>query len=171
MEKFNCFEVNTTMYFNLTCNLEPSPSGQNLLNLMSFDSKLIDEVWISIKAYYKKEDKFQQFLPDLEYDICGFLGDLGKNQSAFGLLLYRFLSNLEKNTENLIHPCPFSGNFGVRKYDAGELVANSMPNFLPLGLYKVVIRYFAKSTNVTYFRAVAYGEVTAVDEIRSYNVG
>lgn len=81
--------------------------------------------------------------------ILNVFFNLFLGRSTTGIIIAKLTKTIISKLPGLIHPCPYSGTFGVSNQKAGRLLNGVIPRWTSNGLYKARVRFYRKD-NVTY---------------------
>lgn len=81
-----------------------------------------------------------------------------------------FLQTLEDEVPALFHKCPYQGLIGVWGINIDRLMSSVLPQIVPAGLYKVLIRFHtSKNSSIANVEVIA--QVDAADIMKRINMG
>lgn len=81
-----------------------------------------------------------------------------------------FEAALKAKLPNIIHACPYKGVEGVWGMNANEVFGNILPQIIPTGTYKMVLRFFLTG-NITIFTVEVVNDVDAVNVLKRVEMG
>lgn len=99
-------------------------------------------------------------------DICGIYNGTKRP----GLFFSFVKAAVELVTPNTLHKCPFYGIEGVKAVNLDEIVSRAIPQVVPRGDYKIVLR-FHSSGNRTFFVVTLGGVIEALRAIDNVPMG
>lgn len=77
---------------------------------------------------------------------------------------------VKKQVPGFIHDCPYYGRAGGRNIDVNAIISHVLPQVIPTGTYKLVIRlYKPKNTTIGVMEFIADGD--AKDVINRMKIG
>lgn len=164
-----CEHVDPSIYDGIVnCSIKTSRNGRAVTNVRYFYGKPVFDLWVQIKVYYRfpTSTQFRPWMIDLEVDICKTTAKLAQ----FKGFAFFLASSLMKNTPGLIHPCPYLGDEGLKDADISVIVSDAIPQIIPKGLYKLLLRFHLKN-NQTFLNVYVTVHIDAKDPLKAFDMG
>lgn len=165
-----CTDFTKSLANKFTCTHKPIRGGHGITSVIYDPKEPMKELWVEVKLYFKPSLSivFHPWQLDLQFDWCRRMREGGTiNLLADTVIDY----GLKKYAPTLFVKCPIFGERGIYNVDLASIMEAAVPQIVPNGIYKQSIRLFMKSSNITYFTAWMFGELRAVDVIKTWDFG
>lgn len=164
-----CKNVNREYIPKLLCKLRPTREGVTLFTLKVFNVSKMDDIWVHTIISVKFGTHFQPTGLEVKQDLCKMLHQGSTSTDIFSSLVYAQVKKIFP--QNLIHPCPYEGTFGIEDFNVGEIFERAIPQVIPKATYKVYFRLYRNDNNRTYVDGTSTSELSAVDYMQNFEVG
>uniref|UniRef100_A0A336L4M4 CSON004130 protein n=1 Tax=Culicoides sonorensis TaxID=179676 RepID=A0A336L4M4_CULSO len=166
IKKIKCEHDPTIYNTSMLCKIKPTRNGDGNTTILFNFHEPANDFWAQMKFYYKFGTIYRPFMVDLDVNICEYF----KNPFALPLFYQIMKKVLNEEFPNILHPCPYYGEVGVRHINLNKIVSRAVPQVVPKGYYKVVNRYHL-SDNRTFLTLTVEVYVDAIDPMKSYDMG
>lgn len=95
---------------------------------------------------------------------------LFSGESIFDIFGRSLVKAVKEESPSTIHKCPYSGLEGVTGININKLMRPVLPNIMPTGTYKLLLRFHCKD-NTTIFTVEVVANVQAEDVMKRIPMG
>lgn len=160
-----CELVNSEYIANVTCYLKPTRDGNGRFTGALTTIKNMTDFWVEVRVYYRNSAlRLIPFFQTFDFDLCGLMD----GTSSIVFFVEFFIKEINKQFPNFLHRCPYVGKYEFKNINFSEMLENAIINLVPKATYKVVVRFYAKKSNMTYFQFYGLGDVTAVNVLHEF---
>lgn len=165
-----CTDVTKILAKNFTCTHKLLRGGHGIVSIIYDPKEVMEELWIAIKLDFKPRLAliFRPWQLAGEFDWCERMKKGGTTNLFFDTVIDY---GLKKHAPSIFVQCPFTGERGAYNMDFASILESALPQIFPTGTYKVSIRLFRKSSNVTYLTVWAIFELKAADFTKDWEFG
>lgn len=162
-----CNDINPRLLEVQTCHVKPTRQGNGLTTVWVFAKEPYDEIWFAMNFFYKYGLIFRKWILNWDKDWCQATSKSIPTDPFFSF----FVQIFKQLAPEMVHECPYDGFFGVKNLDFAALVEESLPQLIPRGTYKILSRFYKKSTNETYMNLWFVAEIKALDREKEIFMG
>lgn len=149
-------------------NIKPYRNGTRLTTIEYNFRKPCHDFWIHERFFYKfgGSAKYRQWMFNYDENLCGYYDGSVKPGLFFSIAKRVF----ERITPKTLHACPFHGVEGISRLDIDDIVSNHIPQVIPTGDYRIVIR-FHTTENKTFLTVTIGGHIDALKPLEAIPMG
>lgn len=125
------------------------------------------EIWVHFKLYFKRRMAvvYAPWILNVHYDWCAF----NSGQLTLDLLAKMTIAVARSMIPSIFESCPYTGRHGLYNVNLAFLGESVIPQVLPDGNYKLGVRVYIKSTNVTYAEGFVSAEIRAAKILNQWD--
>lgn len=109
---------------------------------------------------------YRQWMFNYDENICSWFYNSGKPGIWFSLII----SAMNYFSPKTIHACPYMGEEGVKAVDIDSIVSRVLPQVVPTGDYKILLRYHSK-VNKTFMVITLTGHIDTMKPLEAIPMG
>lgn len=150
------------------CFIKPYRNGTQLSTIEYNFQKPCHELWLHEQFFFKfgGSGKYRQWMINNDENLCGFYD----GTATPGIFMGLTKKALERVSPKTMHACPYTGVEGISNLDIDDIVANKIPQVIPTGDYRFVLR-FHTITNNTFLVVTIGGHIDAVNPLEAMAMG
>lgn len=159
---------NSTIYNGTTnCFIKANRQGDKLTTIMYYFGEPGNDIWVHGTLFYKYTNEYRQWMIDVDVDGCGIVGGTVKPSIIVGLVV----EAARVLVPYLFHPCPYYGWEGLRNGSMDKLLSETVPQIIPRGTYRVLLRFHKKNDKHSFFDVLLTFNVDPVNPLDEIKMG